>query len=495
MSIVEEKLQASRNRPQSERGLAIGYLPINLLQAVVAIAAVWVLTRILDPQQYGLYAMAFAGIQMAQGLAFGWLNGGLLRFYAPAKKEGRLDLHLATGYGAFALLAGLIAIAAAIAIPTLAPLDARPLLWAALAALIARSLMLMNLDLHRASCRPGRYSALDGLQLILGLGLGAGLAFAGAGLAAEIVWGLALANGACALADMAASRRSWVGARVSWAHVRLLATYGLPLSLATLLGLVVTLSDRLIIGWILGPDSAGPYAVAFALAERPVGIVFGWLGMAFLPAAIAALERDGPASAQAVLRQGFDSFMMLGIPAAMGVAMIAEPLAAVLAGPAFRHQVAEIIPWIAAASFLNGLMVHFAAHAFLLGGRTSPLSATIAVAALLSIGFNLVLLPVLGVKGAAISALIANGLGLWLRLAWARRVFAVPLPLGPVLRSAAASLIMAMTVYALDASGTWSGLVLAIVVGAAVYGLAGLALDVGGSRRIVFSRVNRFRGR
>lgn len=477
--------------PRGGRGLALGYLPINLLQAVVAIVAVWVLTRILDPEQYGLYAMAFAGIQMANGLAFGWLHGGLLRFYAPAAKAGELETHLATGHAAYAMIAGTIVLVCAVAIPAFAPSDGRPLLWGALAALTARGLMTMNLDLHRAACRPGRYSILDGVHVILALALGTGLALAGAGIAAEIMWGLALASCACALADMAATSKSWLRFRPSRGHLRRLAAYGLPLSLAGVLGLVVTMSDRLIIGWVLGAEAAGPYAVAFALAERPIGIVFGWLGMAFLPAAVATLEHDGHAAAQAVLRQGFESFLMVGLPTALGVAMVAEPLAAVLAGPAFREQVAEIIPWIAAASFFNGLMMHYAAHAFLLGKRTGALGPTIAAAAALSVALNFLLLPVLGVKGAAIAALIANALGLWLRLILARRVFAVTLPPGPILRSAAAAAVMAASVYAFGPGGTWTDLALAIAIGIVTYALAALALDLGGSRREILARFRR----
>lgn len=44
----------------------VGYLPVNIIQAVAAMALVAVFSRLLTTEEYGRYAVAFAATQLAQ---------------------------------------------------------------------------------------------------------------------------------------------------------------------------------------------------------------------------------------------------------------------------------------------------------------------------------------------------------------------------------------------------------------------------------------------
>ena len=39
----------------------LGYLPVNIVQGVVGMLSIVVFTRVLSPQDYGVYALAFSG--------------------------------------------------------------------------------------------------------------------------------------------------------------------------------------------------------------------------------------------------------------------------------------------------------------------------------------------------------------------------------------------------------------------------------------------------
>lgn len=463
---------------------SIGYLPINLAQAVFAFGGVAILTRLLDPAEYGLYAIAIAGLQMGQGVLFAWLHAGTLRFYEPAATAGRLDRHLSTAYAAFAVI--LVAMAAIMA-GAVAGIEAlarsADIAWVALAALLARSLLLISLETHRARHRPLRYSALDGAQMALALGLGVGfihfLGLDGLG----VLLGLALANLLCALADLPAMARLAGAFRPSTRELKRFAAFGLPLSLSILLGTVIASSDRLLIGWLLGAEAAGTYAVAYAVADRPMGILAAWLGMSFLPAAIAAMERQGRDAAGSVVGGSVEIYSFVALPAGVGLMLVAEPLCAVLAGAEFREDATRIVPWIAAAGILHGLMMHSASHPFLLAGRTRGLVSTMVVAAAINVGLNLLLLPSLGVIAAAYSTVAAYALGLAVRTVLARRFFTVPLPWAGLTRIAAATAAMAAIIGAVPDSGEPLARLTALVgVGMASYASLALAFDLCGSR-------------
>ena len=87
-----------------KRGL-IGYLPVNIVQAVSGFGAIVVFTRLLSPDDYGAYALGFSVMSLVHTGVFIWLEAAMARFYAPEAAAGRLPGHFRTLYGTFALLA------------------------------------------------------------------------------------------------------------------------------------------------------------------------------------------------------------------------------------------------------------------------------------------------------------------------------------------------------------------------------------------------------
>src|ERR1700761_8531643 len=91
----------------------LGYLPMNVVQALVGLFSIVVFTRWLTPADYGVYALAYAGMSLAHTLLFTWMEAAMARFYAPEGEGGRLPEHFATLYrcwlGAAALLVGIAA--------------------------------------------------------------------------------------------------------------------------------------------------------------------------------------------------------------------------------------------------------------------------------------------------------------------------------------------------------------------------------------------------
>ncbi len=460
------------------------YLPVNLIQALSSIVMVVVFTRVLDPAGFGRYVLAMAAIQVGMGLGFYWLQGGSVRFYA-AHGTGPDRARFSGTIWSAALAIGIVVGCAAVALGALPGLAAPWHLMLPLTGItmVVRAWAMICLELHRAAREPGWYSALECTQFIVSIALGTVLAarpdIAELGpLLAQIVGNLIILVVALPrlLARLGLARPSRAIAVEMW-------TYGQPLALAFALTLGLSVGDRFVIAWLLDEAAVGIYGVAASLAERPLAIIFAWIGMAVTPVLYQITHEHQGARAKEVatrtMAHNFELLTAVALPAAAGIMLLAGPIAAVMAGAAFSPHVAALMPWIALAALFQGLMAHYVAHPFHIMRRTRALLWTGLMLVPVSVGLNLLLIPLVGLPGVALAALIAALLAIAVRLRLARAMLPVPLPVQPVLRAAAATLAMACAVVVVQPGlAPLADLLLRIATGGVVYAVAAYALNV-----------------
>jgi N-acetylglucosaminyldiphosphoundecaprenol N-acetyl-beta-D-mannosaminyltransferase len=466
----------------------LGYAPSNLVPALAALATVVIFTRVLPPDEFGRYAVAQAAVLLVQALAFYGLQLAVTRFHAARHKAGSLPGLLSTTYGCFAALVALALAGSALAIAFLVP-DPRlaAVLWAALPLLALRGLVSINLAVHRGALAVGRHNLVECTQTLVGLAL-AVLAVIGLGQGAPgLVLGLAGGSLLAAVLDFRLLARHL--RRPEPAILREVARFAAPLVLSYALGAVIAYADRLFLERLAGPDMVAIYAVSVGIVDRPVTLLFMAVTLAAFPLAVERLEREGPAAAREQLRHNATALLALAVPAAVGLACVAEPLAAVVVGPDYRAGVAAILPWIAALALIQGITSHYLGHALHLASRTDLFVRLLAPAAVASLVLNPLLIPVWGLAGALTAAFAAQGTALVLTAVTARRVFPIGFPVAQALRVGLAAAIMALAIEAAALPPTLPGLVLAILLGAGVYGAAVLLLDVGGVASAILGRL------
>lgn len=463
------------------RGL-IGYLPANIVQGLVGLLSITVFTRVLTAADYGRYALAFSAMALAQTAVFTWLEASIARFWPTEQTvEGSAAL-VAAVYGAFLRVALVFAPLCALGV-WLWPADAA-LKWAfaaGLSALVARSLVKLSLERRRAAGEAMSASRLDMAQTGGGFLIGAGLAALGFGPAAPLL-GLGLGALFClpfVLPGELARRR---GARLDAARVRAFAAYGFPVSASLILSLGLATADRFLIGAMLDPGSVGAYHAAYNLANRTLDVLFVWLGAAGVPAMVMALERGGQAGLQRAARDHAGVMILLVLPASAGLMLTAQPLAELMVGEGLRATSALITPLIALSALFSGVTVYYFHQAFILARRTGLLLLAMTIPAAANIGLNLLLLPRMGLVGAAWAAVLSYGLGALASWAIGRRVQPMPIPWGVLARAVLGTAAMVVVTAAVPASGGAAELFAKALIGALVYGLAVLALDAGGAR-------------
>ena len=471
------------------RGL-VGYLPANAVQGVVGLLSVVVFTRLLSPAAYGAYAVAFSAASLAHTLIFTWLEAAMARFYAREAEAGRAPDHFAAIYRTFAGMAAVFLVIAG-AVAWLLPLQ--PVLKGAVAAGLLcvplRSLAKLAQEHRRAAGRVRPSALLDIGQSAGAFAIGAGLAALGAGGAAPLL-GAGVAAALCAVwvlpGEIGLAARGHFDRKRAAEHLH----YGLPVALSLILSLALATTDRFMLAAFLSPESVGVYHAGYSLSNRTLDVLFIWLGAAGGPAAIMALEKGGEAALKATAHEQACLMILICLPAAVGLALVAHPLAGLLVGGGLSEGAARVTPWIAISGLFAGVTTYYFHTAFTLARRTRLMLMAMAVPAAANLVLTFLLIPRFGLDGAMWATTASYVLGAIASFAFGRRVMPLPIPWDALVRCGLAAAAMALVVRLVPAYGGVIELFAKAAAGAVVYGLCAFALDAAGlrSRRLEMVR-------
>ena len=471
-----------------------GYLPANIVQGVVGFLTIVVFTRLLSPEDFGRYALAFSVMTMTHVAMFSWLEASMARFWA-AERGAALASHFASLYRT-ALLLTAIYLPVVGLIVWLLPVDGafRMALAAGLWGAPIRCLAKLAQERFRAAGEVRKAATLDIFVAVAGFGVGALFALAGAGGAAPLA-GLAIAPLMALPFILPGELKHAREGVVDPARLRTYAVYGYPIAASLALALVLSSTDRFLLAAFMDEAAVGAYHAGYSIANRTLDVLFIWLGAAGTPALVMALERGGRDRLVVAAREQASTFILIGLPAAVGVALVAGPLSEVMIGENLRGAAAGVTPVIAVSALLAGLTTYYFHQAFTLGRRTGLLLAAMALPAGMNVVLNILLIPRFGVAGAAWATLISFAVGLAGSALIGRRVLPLPVPWEAVARCGLAALAMALVVTRLPHIGGFPELMLDASVGAIVYGLVALTLNAAGVRDVAQRILRNLRAR
>lgn len=465
----------------------IGYVPSNVIPALVSVLMIYAYTRLLSPAAFGSYSYVFSAVLVLQTSLFYALPIALMRFYPGAAVAGRADGLLKEAYVVFyAMGFAIIGIGVAGSLLVPIPEEYRLAAWLAMPMLLFRSLVQLNQAVNRSANLMRRFNMIECVHAVLGFGLGlAGLYLIGRG-AAAIILGLTLAAVACASFDvkLLASPFRRAAGQLDRRQLVKLVEYAWPLVAVAATSMILQNSDRFLIGSLAGAGMLGIYAVAYNLVERPTTLICSSISTATFPLVVQVLEHQGREAARIQAGRNGVALLAVTLPACAGLALTADYIAASLVGPDFRQGVAALIPIMSFTALARGLRAHFVDHAFHLSGRPLLMLWTYGPATIVNIALNLYVVPRYGMMGAAWTALICQGatvVGGWFL---GTSLFPVWLPARQVLTCILAVVPMSVALVMIRFPMNWSGLFASIGVGGALYLVSAAALDVGGMRSL-----------
>ncbi len=458
---------------------ALLFLPAKLLEGVVGMFTLSYTAAALSYAAYDRFTTVNTVVVFANLLLLGWLVNTTTRYvgdYA-GEREGARTFY-STGTLLW-LLPNLLALAAAL---VLYAVNGSLLGFAALAMIASTSL----------------YQATLGMLVQTGRRLASVLvSLAAAALKPAVMWAVctALAGGGktdrilpavagYALGELAAGLAAVLILRIprffslrrySGALARRFLAYGLPLLGVSLSVGLLNMADRFII--ILFGADYGVYHANNTIPATVFPLLTVALMRAVYPAVLEGWRGGGAAAAKRSLDSGARMYVLLGLPAAAGLAGVAPAVSAFLYhGDPVYVAGAPVIAVAAFAMFFSGLN-EYAIKTWELRARTAPVMQNALLAMAVKIAASLALLPALGFVGAALGSLLGFALYFILSAARARSTLLFSLSRRTVLSALGGALACALASRAACAAVSRPGLALAAAVpaGGAAYVLVLLA--------------------
>ncbi len=454
------------------------YAVASLVTAVAGVAGVAIFTRLLSPEEYGVYAIAVAEGFTVSALLFAWLRHATLRF----QSEGAGVDMWRTALRGFAVSA--LPVPIAILLFPLSGTASIAVVLATVAYTLAFALFEFGQETLRARQAVSRFVQASILRSVLALALGAGAVWMfGGGL--YLIMSAAAAFLIAAIYQVVIVHRGSHGP-FDTALLHKMIAYGAPLTIAGFASALHGMLDRFALGYFHGSGAAGQFSAIADFTRQCMILPVAGLFSAIVPAAVRTFAKgDAEATRRQLAYSG--ELLAAGIfPCAVGLMIVSPHLAALVFGPEFRTAAAAIMPILAFAWIANLMSQQYVHMSYQLATKPNLLIAQ--CVGLVVFGFCLIVpaAKTYGIMGAAIAFAVSEFCGLLLGIYLMRYGHRLPLfPLG-IVRVIAATAIMAAATLGVRALLPWPpGLLpLAVLgaVGAGSYAIAAIGLDVAGIR-------------
>ena len=179
--------------------------------------------------------------------------------------------------------------------------------------------------------------------------------------------------------------------------------------------LLIDQSDRLMISYMLGPDAAGIYSLAYSCA-LPISVVANAFGAAWTPEYYTFMKEGDFDS----LREHANRYMVNFTLISLGL-MLISPEVLILFGTEEYYSGIPILPFIVMAYYFQYLYTWPVNYEFY-NKKTKWITAATLLTAALNILLNLFLIPSYGIGGAAFASLISFALLMIMHDFCARRI-------------------------------------------------------------------------
>ncbi|HSE85713.1 MAG TPA: oligosaccharide flippase family protein, partial [Candidatus Binatia bacterium] len=345
----------------------VRYLPAQAVPNLLAFVSIPLFTRILSAEQFGQYILIKTSVQVMV-VMMSWLRPAVIRFYHAVPEKPVL---LRTSFWTQVVLTCGIAAFAYVLNRTFWTTEDgfQKLLDIGILLFVLQSISSLLAEILRARLEVNAYSLFAVAEELVSLAAALLLATVGKLGIAGLLWGSFLGTAAVlpflwriALRDIA------VLGPVSFPLLRELTFYGIPLTMAQLMAWVVNYSDRYQIKLFYNAAEVGMYAAAYALAHHSITFLNSLFRLSSGPLLFNTWETRGQEASINLLNAVTRLHLLIAIPMAVGMSVLATPIMKIFAGPNFAGS-AIIVPWVVTGAFFLGLQHRFN-HVLLLQKHT-----------------------------------------------------------------------------------------------------------------------------
>jgi O-antigen/teichoic acid export membrane protein len=385
----------------------VAYGIMGALSRSVHIVLLPILTRFLSTEEYGVVDIVAAMVSVLGLMMALTLESAVARSWFEASEDDQRK-ELVSSVMLFVLLWGALLVgvtwsqAGRIASYLLGDSTAGSLvILGSLAALLGALVQIPQTSL-RMERRIAHYTAISLIQTVSFAGLAAFFVARHDTGVEGVFLAQVLANGAALLAGAYSTRR-YVGFRMSLESLKASLSFSVPLFPAVAVTHVNRYADRVILVLFLGLASVGVFAAAARIALI-MGLLVDITRQAWLPFSMSALEEK--ATRGEFFRRALNYYAGALLLAGLIISAYCRELMAVFVPDEYLAGYA-VIPWLMLGQILSG-SAQFTNLGILITRKTSRISIAAWAGASVNIGIGLILIPRIGIWGAAIGSAVAG---------------------------------------------------------------------------------------
>ena len=324
---------------------------------------------------------------------------------------------------------------------------------------------LMLISFFRTFQQMKRYSLFLVLQSYIGVFVSIYLTYAGYNIE-TVVLGL-LTGYVAVFIMMAFLIVKYLGIGIGkWSNLKEQLAFALPTIPSNVSSWVVDSSDKYVIGILIGPVAVGCYSPGYALGS--ILLMFLSPFAVLLPAVLPEhYEKGDIAEVDKYLSYSMKYYLLLTIPAAVGMSVLSKPLLYIITTPEIALGGYMVTPFVCLGAIFMG-MYGITNNILILEKNTMILGKLWIVVAISNIVLNLLLVPYLNILGAAIATLICYILAFAVTAIASKKTMRLPFNLKELLKIVIAAAIMGIAVYMMHPIGIINVLI-SIVAGVIIY--------------------------
>ncbi|MDQ2052697.1 flippase [Natronolimnohabitans sp. A-GB9] len=259
---------------------------------------------------------------------------------------------------------------------------------------------------------------------------------------------------------------------------RRLVEYSIPLTGTQAAGRIDNQLDTVLVGFFLTPMAVSYYVVSKQIVtfiERPASA----LGFTLGPTAAAESTAGNTGSLSRIYENALTNIFLLYVPAAAGLTLVAEPMIELLFGTEYLGAVPVLQILSIYAVLLSINLVISTALDYL--GRARIRAILKGITSIMNVGLNIILIPQLGVIGAAIATVITYSLYALgnTYIVYNEINLRLKVILIDIIQIFSITMVMAISVFSiLDFITGWISMILVVGIGVTIYATLSVAIGL-----------------
>ena len=416
----------------------------NIIARINLILLVPILTKTLPLEEYGVWVIITATIGLIPPAAMLGLRTSIVRFI-PAENDKKRIQNIFYSIAVMVIISsGAVSLFILVISNTLSTIMLKNdivIVYGLAVICFLEALFFLCTDLFRSLLKIKKYSILTIWKNMLNLILVGILVFNGYGIIGALL-GLVISGMVSTLIAYFLVV-SEIGIRKpDMARAKEFLCFSLPTVPSSLSSWLVRSSDRYIIGIFLGAAFVGYYSPAYTMGDFIMMFVAP-MSFVLYPAIAKFHDENKMHEVKKALSNSVKYFLSIAIPSVFGLSLLSFPLLNIISTYEIASNGYYITPIVSVASLILGL---FSIYSIILitKKRTKLIGGIWILAALLNIGLNLVLIPAIGIFGAALTTLLAFSISTILVIHYSRKSVKFSIDYNMITKAIIASLLMSI---------------------------------------------------